>query len=1467
MGRPTHSWDDLLIQLISSKFDVNTTTAWESILTKEPPTVKELTTFLTQRCQTLESIEVNSFSKSANQKSSRSQQNAYANTTGNPVKCVMCNKNHNLYQCQKFLSLSVAQRQNTVKQHKLCENCLRATHKTESCNSGNCRQCHKRHNSLLHLTENSNQPQELAATSSIVANNSVNMFNKLILLSTALIQVHDRAGKACQLRALLDSGSQSHFITENACHLLKLQTQKINIPVSGINQNITTITRATNIKIKSNHNNFKSILSCLVVGKITDNLPSLSINSSLNIPKNIKLADPTFNQSGQIDLLIGSALFWKLLSIGQIHVNQSGTIFQKTKLGWIVSGPIPQTSSNSVCNVSKIASLDLQLKRFWEINESHNLNLTNHSKADDELCEQMFEKTTQRDPLSGRFTVKLPFRNNPPNLGHSRELAIKRFKSLENKFFRNSTLQSDYCSFMREYLNLGHMEKINHLHIGTSKVYYLAHHPVIKESSVTTKLRVVFDGSMKTNNGQSLNDNLLTGPILQQDLFAILTRFRTHRYVITADIEKMYRQILVDKDHRNYQLVLWRDDINKPVETFRLTTVTYGCASSSYLAIKCLQELARSEAEKFPDTYRIILRDFYVDDLLTGSESIASTLKIRDEVVQILKGGGFNLHKFASNSPLLMPSDASERNHNVSLDRQPETKTLGILWNCHSDTIRYSSNFKNINKSITKRGILSTIARLFDPLGLVAPITITAKTILQKLWSLKLDWDESLPLDLHTSWSNFMRSFQDINTISIPRRIVPDETSISYEMHGFCDASQTAYGACVYIRVKDALGNFHSQLLCSKNRVTPLSATTIPRLELCGALLLAQLVDKVKQTLNLNIEQFFFWTDSTIVLAWLKMQSTTLKVFVSHRVSEIQNLTSISDWHHVRTVQNPADLLSRGTTPNQLRETALWWHGPKFLKNNEELDEAITSTPQHSREIPEIRSACCLLLQSNGSKNQFNLISKFSTFSKLVRVTAYILRFINNIRKSEQKLTGQLTVKERQTAERVVIKIIQNDQFSEEIHFIKKHGELQKTSSLRSLHPFLDKDGLLRVGGRLRHAAISYGNKHPIILPKNHLVTKLIIEQIHFRQLHAGTQATLCAVRQKFWPISGYALTRQITRSCISCRRVRPIPYQQLMGDLPASRVTPGRPFTCTGVDYAGPYILKNGHGRTNRTIKGYIVVIFICLTTRAVHIELVCDCTSSTFLNALKRFMSRRGKVLHIYSDNGTNFSGANRELKELHNLFKSEHFAANVVEPLTNDEIHWHFIPPRSPHMGGLWEAAVKSTKGHLKRVLGKTILNYEEMYTLLTMIEACLNSRPLAPLSNDPSDFEPLTPGHFLIGGPLHTAAEPDVTELPSNRLSRYQLIERLRQHFWKRWSKEILHQFQQRPKWAGKSSNQPQVGTLVVLKEDNVSPLHWPMGRITEVHPGADGLVRVVSVKTANGVLRRAISKVCALPLSD
>jgi hypothetical protein len=353
--------------------------------------------------------------------------------------------------------------------------------------------------------------------------------------------------------------------------------------------------------------------------------------------------------------------------------------------------------------------------------------------------------------------------------------------------------------------------------------------------------------------------------------------------------------------------------------------------------------------------------------------------------------------------------------------------------------------------------------------------------------------------------------------------------------------------------------------------------------------------------------------------------------------------------------------------------------------------------------------------------------------------------------------------------------------------------------------------------------------------------------------LHAGCQATTVATRQRYWILSCRDIVRQIIFKCVRCFRVNPRFENQLMGNLPEPRVTPSRPFTHTGIDYAGPILIKDGFKRTNIKIKCYIA-IFICLSTRAVHIQLVCDCTSATFLNALKRFMSRRGNVSNLYSDNATNFVGANRELAK---LFKTNDFQTNIINSLADQQINWHFIPPRAPHMGGLWEAAVKSTKFHVKRVIGETLLNYEELYTLLSLIEACLNSRPITPLSSDPSDLKALTPGHFLIGDALTAPPEPDVSDLPGNRLSRYQLLEKMRQHFWK---EEYLHQLQQRTKW-NTITQQPQVDSLVLLREDNIPALQWILGRITTLHPGTDGFTRVVTVKTVRGVVKRPVTKVC------
>jgi hypothetical protein len=454
----------------------------------------------------------------------------------------------------------------------------------------------------------------------------------------------------------------------------------------------------------------------------------------------------------------------------------------------------------------------------------------------------------------------------------------------------------------------------------------------------------------------------------------------------------------------------------------------------------------------------------------------------------------------------------------------------------------------------------------------------------------------------------------------------------------------------------------------------------------------------------------------------------------------------------------------------------------------------------------------------------------------------------------------------RAKSNNVIVKSIQKRSFAEEYHQLSTGGGIEKNSTIRNLSPFLDENGVIRVGGRIRNANLAYNQKHPVLIPKNHNVTEAIIRHFHVKNLHSGTQSTLASIRQQYWPIAGRNKIKQIIHKCISCFRAKPIIAQQKMGDLPVKRLEPARPFINSGLDYCGPILIKTHRGRgKQKTIKAY-VCLFICLSTKAIHIELVSDLTADTFLDALKRFVSRRGTVKSIISDNATNFIKANKNLIDLHQFFQNFEISRKLVTTLSNENIQWKFIPPRTPNFGGLWEAGVKSVKFHIKRVVGETVLTYDELYTLLTRIEACLNSRPLVPMSNDPNDLTAITPGHFLIGEALTAPLEPDLIELKINRLSRHQLLERLRQHFWKRWRTEYLSYLQGRTKWQSPSPSL-QPGDLVLLVEDNVPPLCWPLGRIQQVHPGSDGNVRVVTVKTNRGTYKRGVRKVCVLPIES
>lgn len=713
-------------------------------------------------------------------------------------------------------------------------------------------------------------------------------------------------------------------------------------------------------------------------------------------------------------------------------------------------------------------------------------------------------------------------------------------------------------------------------------------------------------------------------------------------------------------------------------------------------------------------------------------------------------------------------------------------------------------------------------------------------------------------------YRQYKENLKDLNSIQIPRWIsLTDDSEI--ELHGYSDASLKAYGACIYLKVNNK-GTSKCFLLAAKSRIASLKQVSIPRLELCAAVLLCRLMETVSPHFNIQSNNIHAWSDSQIVLAWLQKEPHTWKTFVAQRVDLICKTIPNSQWHYVRSENNPADLISRGCSVNSLTKSPIWWHGPPDLLTTHSYPTSSPDTQENEKTIlKEKKKEVVSLFVGNkqiilGAPAQVqnvipfptNFLKKYSSLSKAIRILGWILRFIYKAQRKSNENSNYLTIHDYNLAKRLLIKTTQEKSFPEEIKGLKKTNSINKNSSLYSLNPFLDENNILRVGGRLQHADISYNQKHQIILPYGNIYTILLIEEMHRESLHGGVTLTHSNIRMEYWIPKGKNAVKHIILNCVTCARHKAKLTTQLMGQLPAARVNATRVFNNIGVDFAGPILLKDTHGRGTRSYKGYIS-LFICMATKAIHIELVTSLSSVAFIAALKRFIGRRGIPSRIFSDNGTNFVGTNSIL-----IDKKLHYFN------TSKGIEWHFIPPSSPHFGGLWEAGVKATKHHLKRQLGSAILTHEEMNTVLIQIEACLNSRPLCSLSDSDSSCDVLTPGHFLIGQALLTPSDPNLLERRLNTLSRWQICTRQVQEFWNKWQKEYINQLQVRSKWRSQN-DKFTIGKIVIIKTELIPPGQWPLGRIVEIHPGADGLTRVVTLQTKSGKLVRPIAKLALLPV--
>ena len=876
------------------------------------------------------------------------------------------------------------------------------------------------------------------------------------MLATAIVQVFDNNRLPVEYRVLLDGESDCNLMTLTCRNRLNLPIITTNVDVTGLCLTSHNVSKSVNITLKSINSDFQTNISCLLVEQITSNLPSVNIDTSTwYLLSELAYADPQFHLSKPVDILIGAELFFNLLLPGRLNPGDQLPNLQRTSLGWILAGSVPPNSlpSNSFnptkhahCAITERVTneqLNLQLEKFWEIEDS------SFSKTDSQVhpVEQHFSNHTLRDEI-GRYIVTLPKKFNHDSLGSSKSLALKRFYSLEKRLLKNPELKRDYAQFMTEYESLGHMRPATP---SLSKVYHIPHYPVFKASSTSTKLRVVFDASALSTSGLSLNDTLEVGPTVQPDLLSIVLRFRLRDVALIADIVKMYRQVKVSGEDQDLQRIFWRSSPDLPLQEFKLTTLTYGIAPAAFLATRVLNQLMTDEGDQYPLAASLIDKNFYVDDFICSCDNNNQAISIYKQLTSLLMLGGFELHKWSTNSsPLLeqIPIQNRAVSNIKSFDSlsHPAVQTLGLSWHVDQDAFKIQHKpLIKPHRPFTKRLVLSTIASIFDPLGLIAPIIILCKLFMQKLWLSKTSWDEPIVGELLINWLTIWSHLPNIALIMVPRLVKPIGAPILTCLHIFADASSIAYGAAAYLVVSTE-NSIASHLILAKSKVAPLKPITIPRLELSAALLAARLCHRIHSTLNILIHQTWLWSDSTIVLSWIRKQPREFKQFVSSR--------------YVSSKENAADCISRGLLPNDLSQCSLWWHGPEWLIQS----QSTWPTQPKLATIDDSEVKHCHLTIVENKLNQ-SILTKYDSYLKTLRVMAYVHRCIHNskIINNTSKLAGPLTPLELNIAFDSSVKIIQSLSYPNELIALTQGRPVSLKRSILSLRSFLDSSGQRKI--------------------------------------------------------------------------------------------------------------------------------------------------------------------------------------------------------------------------------------------------------------------------------------------------------------------------------------------------------------------------------------------------------------------
>lgn len=1454
--------DFLCFEMMYSKLDKRLRSDFEKKLEKprDIPKVDTLISFLQEAVQASELNQIASASlqgkkPASDTKPAVKQRSSLLTDSKKPVyvKCLFCSKeDHFTSQCNDLKAMSQPDRYKSIREKNLCFRCLKK-HPVSACQSKySCKKCSSAdHHTLLCKQVDSKPSEAVPAVNPPAVCNSCTNSNQQALLATASVYVKNFRGGFNVLRAVLDNGSQLNLISDHAARILGLHRVHDDTTVRGIAGSKPCRGRVK-VEISSRVTNYSSSVDALIMPNICNNLPSSNVSkdlveSTLQLP----VADPKWGTSAPIDLLLGAQVYASVIATNDLpnKVINAELFAQYTKLGYALIGSVlsQDKAATSLFSVDpRMDELHADVKRMWELEQLPKTLCELQPQED--IAEEVYVTSTQRDDV-GRYVVRLPFRSDALPLERNAYSAMRAYLKNEERLVKYPEIAKLYNQFFTDYVVSGMMvpthEKVD---------YLLPHHAVFKDST-STKVRPVFNASAKDVHGHSLNEQLLCGPSLHSDIFDVLLSFRFRPIPVVCDIRRMYNSVLVHPNDWKFQHILWRPSPEAEVQEYALTRVTFGMVPSGFLAQRTLLQLIKDEGKPYPLASQWVKNQTYVDDCLSSFSTVEEATQAKDELIALMQKGGFEVRKFASSHASVLADLSPDQCEDVDLsDKHSNVKVLGLQWSPGSDCFGYTvQNFKG---KFTKRDVLSYAARIYDVKGLLTPLTTYIKCFIKRLWDCNLGWDEEFSATLAEEWTQFCSSIPKLQLLQIPRYI-PVFDCLRLELLGFCDGSSVAHAASLYLRCVN--GNFAEMFLIrSKGRVNPSKPLlTIPRVELQGAKLLIDLYLSVLPRLNVPIQSVTFCSDSTVVLSWLKVNPRDCQVFVGNRVSYIQANSENVQWRHIRTAYNCADAGSRGLTPDQLVDDDLWWKGPSFLLQE---PPEWPDSPIDPVQLPEMKKNCSTtLLTTENDHNAHDISTPFSKLTRLQRTYAYVYRFISNVRNriynklnvaQRPVLSGNLTFSEITNAFNCVIRSVQFHHMPE----LFTNDVVPK--QYRKFTPFVDKDsGTIRVGGRLSKAPLPYAAKHPHLIPKSNLA-RLLCEDAHFRTIHGGQQVMRVSLLRYYRVLGLERMIKDCIFRCLTCVRYRAKPTSPMMADLPASRFTMVRPFYHTAADFCGPFLVHEGTRPRARVIKVW-VCLFTCMSVRATHLEVVHEMSAEAFLAGLDRMTSRRGLMSHLFTDNGTNFTGGNTVLQEVRKmLLKSKD---EIERQVAGRQIQMSFNAPLAPWKNGICERLVKILKSHLLRSVSH--LTYVEFETLITRIEGVINSRPLMPISV--SDEEILTPGHFLVGDNLLAVPDVDLSDVKLNHLSRWQVVRSALQYFWRCWREQYLQTLLTRCKWHESVPDLTE-GTVVIVRNEQTPPYVWPMGIIAKCFPNSDGMTRVYQVRLTSGVLTRPREKLIPLP---